>query len=143
MNMGDRAKYGWPAVALAVPALLLLAPAAPAMGQSEEAAGEDFTVDEELAERGEGLFESKQCFTCHTVGDGVVIGPDLDGLLQRRSLAWVRRMIARPEQMTAEDSIARALLTEFDEIQMPNPQVTEEEVEALIHYIASESSGGG
>jgi len=124
-------------------AVLLLVPSTAALGQNGDQPPEDFTVDEALAERGEGLFESKQCFTCHTVGDGVVIGPDLDGLLQRRDLEWVRRMIARPEQMTAEDSLARALKAEFDEIQMPDPQVTEEEVEALIHYIASESSGGG
>lgn len=112
--------------------------ASPASAQETDA-NVQFTVDEELADRGEELFESRQCMACHHVGDGELIGPDLAGVVEKRGLEWIRRMIREPETMTVEDSTARQLKAEYNGIQMPNPSVTDEEIEALIHYIASES----
>lgn len=143
MKIGAGTESGRVGAGMIAMVLLLVASSLPATGQEGDTPSEDFSVDEELAQRGEELFESKQCVTCHTVGDGIIIGPDLKGLLDRREIDWIRRIIAQPVEMTAEDSLARALKAEFDEIQMPTPNVTEEEVEALIHYIASEGSGGG
>lgn len=123
--------------------LAMLLGAAPVSAQETDGEAQTaFTVDEELAEQGEDLFESKQCFTCHTIGDGVIIGPDLEGVVARRDPDWLRRMIRQPVEMTETDSLARRLKAESSGIQMPNPSLSDEELEALIHYIASESSDG-
>lgn len=123
---------------------LIVAPGVASLSaqEADDSAQSAFTVDEELADRGEELFESKQCFTCHTIGDGVIIGPDLDGVVARRDPDWLRSMIRQPVEMTESDSLARRLKAESNGIQMPNPVLSDEELEALIHYIASESSDG-
>jgi cytochrome c551/c552 len=97
------------------------------------------TVNPALAERGKTLFTSRGCLGCHTIGRGKTVGPDLKGVTTRRSLAWIRRMIRTPDVMLKDDSTAQALLKEHGGVPMPKLSVTEEEAEALIQYIASQS----
>ena len=97
------------------------------------------TPNPQLAERGKALFSSRGCMGCHTIGRGKTVGPDLKGVTVRRPLAWIRRMIRTPDVMLQEDSTARALLKEHGGVPMPKLNVTEEETEALIQYIASQS----
>lgn len=125
-------------IAAAFLALTLGAPDALLAQEGGQEGQETFTVDPELAERGKTLFEQKQCMACHSIGDGVVIGPDLEGVLDRRSVDWIRKFITNPEKMIENDSIAKRIYEENDKILMPTPQATEEEIEAIIHYIARE-----
>lgn len=123
--------------------VLCLLPGAAGVASAQSDTTEcEFEVDAELAEKGETLFENKQCAQCHKIGGKPLIGPDLEGLLERRELDWVKTMIESPEAMTKKDSTAKALKEEFGGIQMPDPGLSEEEVTAIIHYIVSESSGG-
>lgn len=122
--------------------LLLLSGGASVASAQSDSTRTEFEVDAGLAEKGATLFENEQCAQCHNIGGKALIGPDLEGLLERRELGWVRKMIASPEAMTKKDSTARALKEEFGGIQMPDPGLSEEEITAIIHYIASESSGG-
>ena len=95
-------------------------------------AGESL-VDEALAAKGEPLFKSKTCSTCH--GFGVrITGPDLKGVTQRRSAAWMEQQMLRPEVMTKEDPIARQLLGQYA-VQMPNLMLKPDEVKALIEFL--------
>jgi hypothetical protein len=61
-------------------------------------------------------------------------GPDLAGVTQRRTEAWMRKQMLQPEVMTKEDPIARELLGKYA-VQMPNLMLKDEEVSALIEYI--------
>ncbi|HEV8264066.1 MAG TPA: cytochrome c [Gemmatimonadales bacterium] len=106
---------------------------------SAQEPADTFTVSPALADRGKKVFSNRQCNTCHTIGRGKAVGPDLRGLTARRSLDWIRRMIRTPEVMLLQDSTAQALRKEHGDIPMPNMKVTEQEVEALIHYIAAQS----
>lgn len=90
-------------------------------------------VNEDLAERGEALFKSKTCSTCHAFGKRIT-GPDLAGVTQRRSQAWMEKQISSPDVMTKEDPIARELLGKYA-VQMPNLMLKPDEVNALIEYI--------
>jgi len=38
-----------------------------------------------------GLLFGQKCTSCHTIGEGNKIGPDLLGVDQRRELPWLRR----------------------------------------------------
>lgn len=102
-------------------------------------------VDGAMAKRGQSLFSSRGCVACHSVGQGKRSGPDLAGVTERRDLEWVRRFVKNPTPMFESDSLARALLAEYNNTRMPNLRLKDDEVEALLHYIVQEShkAGGG
>lgn len=77
------------------------------------------------------VFQQK-CASCHTVGGGRTVGPDLKGVVGRREAAWVQRFILEPDQMITEgDAQAKALVAEFG-MPMPATGVTQEEAAALV-----------
>lgn len=86
------------------------------------------------SDEGQGIFEQK-CISCHSIGGGKVVGPDLEGVLDRRDRDWVASFISAPDQMLADgDPIATEMLAEFNGIPMPNLGLTESEVEALLIF---------
>jgi cytochrome oxidase Cu insertion factor (SCO1/SenC/PrrC family) len=93
---------------------------------------------------GESLFRSR-CASCHTIrGDKAVdarhIGPDLQGVLQRRPLAWVGRWIQEPDKMLAEkDPQAVALFAQYKGVVMPNMHLNKDEIDHLLDFIGEES----
>jgi cytochrome c551/c552 len=90
-------------------------------------------VDEALAEVGQGLFKSKTCSTCHAFGVRIT-GPDLKGVTQRRSAAWMEQQMLHPDVMTKQDPISRELLAKYA-VQMPNLMLKPEEAKALIEFL--------
>jgi mono/diheme cytochrome c family protein len=104
-----------------------------------------FQPDAAMAKRGQSLFNNKGCIGCHTVGKGKRSGPDLAGVTNRRNMDWLHRWLKNPTVMFDSDSTARALLAEYNNTRMPNLRLKDDEVEALLHYIAQESrtAGGG
>ena len=107
--------------------------------KEEQPVAEEETVKGELspAQWGRELFASKNCAECHTIGEGVEIGPDLKGVDKIRDIEWLRKMIGEPEKMEQTDPLAQKLYQEYEELGMPTEALTEEEVEAIIEYIKS------
>lgn len=101
---------------------------------------ETMKPDAGLAARGRQLFQSKACVTCHAVGERKQ-GPDLAGVAERRTEAWLKRQIMDPEWMLKNDPIARELMAEYA-LQMANQQVKEAEANALIQYLLRETIAG-
>jgi nitrite reductase (NO-forming) len=85
------------------------------------------------AARGKLDFESK-CLACHSVGEGKKLGPDLQGLTKRRSDAWLTRWLKAPEKMLETDPDAKAMLKEFNNLPMPNQNLSDTEVKQYIEY---------
>lgn len=83
-------------------------------------------------EDGEKLYR-QLCVSCHTIGGGRLVGPDLKGVTERRSRDWLVRFIADPEQMRKEDPVAIANLKEFG-VPMPRLGLGEREIAALLAY---------
>lgn len=83
---------------------------------------------------GARLFKAKGCTTCHTIGGGVKVGPDLMGLFSRRDEAWIRRYIADPVTMVEQDPIARELKAQY-KIQMPKMMISPAEMDQLLAYL--------
>ncbi len=96
-------------------------------------------VDTVLAKRGQALFGSRGCVGCHSIGQGQRVGPDLAGVTGKRDFDWLRRWLKNPTAMLATDSLAKALLAQYNNVAMPTLRLEDEEVEALLHYIARES----
>lgn len=89
---------------------------------------------EEAAE-GRILYEQK-CASCHTIGGGDRIGPDLKGAHERRPEAWLLRFITGPDAMiAARDEVAVRLYEKYNRIIMPNLGLKESEARALLAHI--------
>lgn len=86
-------------------------------------------------EQGQVLFRNR-CATCHTIGKGDLIGPDLLGVTARRERAWLIRFIAAPDKMRAsKDPIAIELFAKYNKVLMPNLNLTRTELANLISYL--------
>ena len=109
------------AVAFALTALAAPLGAAGVAGQ----AGED----------GKAVYEGL-CKGCHTIGGGKLVGPDLQGIADRRDADWVRAFILGPEKVIAAgDPIAKQLLGEYNNVPMPNLGVTEAQIGPLVTFL--------
>lgn len=101
-------------------------PVTPSSAAEPSAEPTDPTVD---------LFVRK-CGSCHTVGNGKRVGPDLQGALDRRDRAWLERFVKAPSTMLDSDPIARQLVTEFAGVRMPDLGLSDSEVSSLSDLIA-------
>lgn len=108
--------------------------------QAQAAGGGGITVDPALAKQGANLFVQRGCQGCHTIGKGKGAGPDLAGVFRRRSLDWLKHWIKAPDQLLTSDSTAQALLAQFNNTRMPNLNLSDKEVDALLNYIAREDA---
>jgi len=90
---------------------------------------------------GEAIFQ-KSCASCHTIGGGPLIGPDLKDVTTIRDVDWLTRWISAPDKMLAEgDPIATDLLQEFNNVPMPNLGLSDADVAALIAYLQAPAGG--
>ena len=109
----------------------------PAVAESEATSGG--AVDASMAATGEGLFASKGCTACHTIGSGRLVGPDLAGVTQRRTDAFIVGMIMNPDSMLANDADAKQLLAEYY-TPMTNQGIAAEHAEALLAFLKGEDA---
>jgi protein SCO1/2 len=88
--------------------------------------------------RAQFTFESR-CASCHTIGGGDRIGPDLTGVTERRDRRWLERYLQEPEKVLAEgDPIARELFDKYKQVRMPNLKLGGEDVNVLLTYIKAQ-----
>ena len=88
---------------------------------------------------GEALF-LKACASCHKFGRGDYIGPDLNGVHQRRDREWLIRFLMDPDALRArKDPIAIALDKRFPGVVMPNLSLSRTDAKDLLHYFKMRS----
>lgn len=116
-------------------ALLLLATGCPKTPEPSKTAQEA----EAGKHPGQEVFETK-CATCHTIGTGDGIGPDLKGVTGRREKAWLTKWIKDPTEMLKTDPIAQELLKKFKNVPMTNQNLSDKEIEDVLAYIKAESA---
>src|SRR5262245_23283450 len=112
------------------------------LGWKQAMAGKSYSEARPLAlSKGEYIFKQR-CSTCHTIGNGERLGPDLQGVTSRREGAWLARYIQVPDRvLEARDPIAVALSEKYDKARMPNLGLGSEDVAAVVDYLAAESRG--
>src|ERR1044072_2088498 len=89
--------------------------------------------------KGQYLFTTR-CAVCHTIGHGDKVGPDLLGVTRAREREWLKRYIAVPDKMLAEqDPIAVGLFKKYKELRMPNMGLHEVDVATLIEDIEEQT----
>ena len=84
-------------------------------------------VDPALVATGEKIFQAKGCNSCHSIGKGQVVGPDLLGLTRRAELDWVKRFVADPAPMLESDPRAKELLGKYL-VKMPSLGLKSDEI---------------
>ncbi len=78
----------------------------------------------------------KKCSSCHTVGGGAGIGPDLKGVTERRDKEWLFRMIRSPQSLiNSGDAEAVKLYNQFNQTKMPDQDLSDQEIVALLKFI--------
>ncbi len=87
---------------------------------------------------GEDLFRSR-CDSCHSLGTEDGLGPGLQGVTKRRDRAWLIRWLKTPDQVLAEqDPVAIELFNRYNKLSMPNLQLTDVDVKALLNYMEAD-----
>jgi protein SCO1/2 len=95
----------------------------------------DMTAIPYVSQAGQALFV-KACSSCHTIGQGDHVGPDLQGVTSRRDRAWLSQFLQTPNLMRAKkDPIAVALSAKFPGVLMPNLGLSETDVGDLLAYL--------
>jgi nitrite reductase (NO-forming) len=79
-------------------------------------------------------FDSK-CLACHTIGQGPKLGPDLAGATKHRSKAWLTNWLKSPEKMLETDADAKALLKQYNNVPMPNQNLSDKEIRQYLAYL--------
>lgn len=89
---------------------------------------------------GKALFEQYSCQGCHTINKGRLVGPDLANITDKRTRPWLNNFIKSPQTMIQDgDSIAVSLYEEYNKVMMPENNITDAEIDAILKYIESES----
>ena len=88
---------------------------------------------------GEALY-IKACSSCHTVGKGDLVGPDLSGVTGRRARDWLTTFITTPDKVFArKDPAAMAMLKKYRGVQMPNLGLSELDAADVLAYIEAQT----
>jgi cytochrome oxidase Cu insertion factor (SCO1/SenC/PrrC family) len=90
--------------------------------------------------RGAYLFRTR-CQSCHTIGEGDRLGPDLAGVADTRPASWLSRWIREPDRMIAErDPVAIGMMARYRNLPMPNLSLGEPEIADIIAYMRGEDA---
>jgi len=91
------------------------------------------------ARTGEDAFNTR-CATCHTIGQGDKLGPDLLGVVSKRERPWLIRWLQEPDVMLKEkDPLALALYIKYNNVPMPNMKLDRKNALDLIQYMQEET----
>lgn len=85
---------------------------------------------------------STHCAACHTIGKGRLVGPDLKDINQKRDHVWLLNFIKSSQDMIKSgDAEAVKVFNEYNKLLMPNPAISESQIEDVLNYIGTVSSG--
>jgi cytochrome c2 len=89
----------------------------------------------EQVKRGWELFQQRACHTCHSVGEGARVGPDLLGVMARRSDDWLRSWLSDPAAMIRARPELQDWPKQYGGVIMPNQNLSAEEIALLLAYL--------
>ena len=84
------------------------------------------------------LFTTK-CSSCHTFGKGDLVGPDLKGVNERHPRPWLIAWIRSSASVISKgDPDATALFRKYRQQRMPDHELSEAQIVALLDYLAAD-----
>jgi len=89
---------------------------------------------------GSGEQTFMMCAACHSIGGGPRIGPDLAGVTDRRSMAWITKFVRSSQTLIKSgDPEAVAVFKKFNNIPMPDQPLSDVQIQEVMDYIKSKS----
>ena len=88
-------------------------------------------IDETLVSAGHSIFKTK-CSACHKI-EKRFIGPEMKGIINRRSPEWIMNMILNPDEMILKNEAAKKLFAEYLS-PMANQNLTQDEARSVLEY---------
>jgi len=114
--------------------------AAPAAAQGPAAGAQRSAA----AAQGEALFKQSGCVACHRIGGGRLVGPDLKGVTERRSEAWIIPFVQHSQDVIhSGDSVATALFEQFGRMVMPDHDLSADQVRSILAYVREAGAAAG
>jgi len=90
---------------------------------------------------GPAVVFSSRCSSCHSIGKGDVVGPDLKGVTSRHGRDWLHRFIHSSQSVVQSgDPQAKALFKKYGRQVMPDHPLSDPEIDALLTYIEAGGS---
>lgn len=85
---------------------------------------------------GKDLFD-KNCISCHSSRDEIVVGPGLKEITQRRNEEWIIKWVQNPQKvLESGDKYANDLYLKFNKASMtPFPGLSKKDIGAILAYI--------
>ena len=84
------------------------------------------------------LFKTK-CSSCHTFGKGDLVGPDLKAVNERHSRPWLIAWIRSSATLIDKgDREATALFRKYRQQRMPDHDLSDDQIAALLDYLAAD-----
>ncbi len=113
----------------------------PLHAQEADSAAADSEINIELASTGESLFKNN-CFVCHDIHQQK-IGPALADVHNRRPVEWIKAFITNSQKViNSGDKYAIDLYNEFNKTLMTPFDFSDDELNAVIEFIKSETIKG-
>lgn len=85
------------------------------------------------------------CSSCHSIGGGDKVGPDLAGLSKRRKIDWIVKFVNYPEGMIngddeeegyeKPDALAKKVYDLYKPQVMAEQEMTKDQVKVMLKYI--------
>ncbi len=96
-----------------------------------------------VAQNKAASYFEQNCTACHSIGGGVLAGPDLKDVTKRADRHWLVEFIRNPDaKIAAKDPHALKLVQEAQGMVMPGfADINEEFGEELLQYIDQQSGG--
>ena len=91
-----------------------------------------------IAEEGEKIFK-QNCISCHTIGSGRLIGPDLSGITKKRDTEWLKKWITNNASLRASGDVdAISIFEQYNKVAMTAFDFSDKEMSDLLAYLATE-----
>ena len=101
------------------------------LSQSEN----DQALNSDQISSGQQVFKSN-CVSCHTIGDGDLVGPDLMGVTEKRSKEWLMSWITDNKALRESgDKEAIAIYEQYNKQSMQAFYFSEDEMNDLLTYL--------
>lgn len=82
----------------------------------------------------------QSCASCHTIGGGRLVGPDLKNVTQRKDRAWLMNFVQNPRAVIdAGDPYALQLQRDAQGVVMPTLGLDAARVQAMLDFLDAES----
>jgi len=92
-------------------------------------------------DKAESIFK-QNCASCHSIGKGRLVGPDLSNIHERRAESWLLRFIKSSQSVIKSgDQTADSLFKAYNQIVMPDQTaLSDGEIRDILTYIKTKSS---